>query len=88
MAEDNNRKVGNVTVKNREELEIDNIINISAFDENYLTLNSKLGRITVEGRDLRVEDLNHDTGKIKVRGTVNAIVFADDTKRTKRGIFS
>ena len=82
------KRMGNLYLRNREELDIDGVINISGFDEDYLVLNSKLGKITVEGVGLVVEDLNHDSGKIKVRGIINAVIFSADGKKNKRGVFS
>jgi len=88
MTEEVNKLLGNVTIKNRESLEIDNVENISSFDEEYLSLNSKLGKIIIEGHHLRVEDLNRETGKIRISGTVDAVVFSDERKRPRKGLFS
>lgn len=82
------KRIGNVYLKNREELDIDNVKNIATFDDDYLVLNSKLGKIIVEGSGLVIEDLSSESGKIKIRGTVNALIFSSEGKKNKRGVFS
>ena len=88
MSDEAVKKIGNLFLKNREELDIDGVCNIASFEEDYLVLNSKLGKITVEGAGLVIEDLSHESGKIKVRGVINAVIFSTDTKKNKRGVFS
>ena len=80
--------IGSIYLKNREELDIDNVKNIASFDDDYLVLNSKLGKIIVEGSGLVIEDLSSESGKIKIRGTVNALIFSSEGKKNKRGVFS
>ena len=88
MNDDNVKLLGNLFIRNREEMDIDNVENVASFDEDYLVLNSKLGRITVEGRGLVIEELNSDNGKIRIRGTIDLVQFSGGSKKGKRGLFA
>ena len=59
---------------------------IRAFDEGYISLDTSSGKITVEGKDLKIESLSKDDGHIYVRGEVSG-VFCDEETSEKRGIF-
>ena len=82
------KKVSNLILKNREDLEIDGIVNISSLDDDYVALNSEIGKILIDGEGITVEDLNKETGKVKIKGIINSIVFSKVDKKSKRGIFS
>ena len=60
---------------------------IRGFSDGYLTLDTKSGRISVEGTDLKIESLAKDSGTIFVSGEVNG-VFLSGSEEKKRGIFS
>ena len=70
-------------LEDRKNLVIDGIINVESFDNDFLELSSNLGRIEVEGQNLKIEELRQDTGKIHITGDVSG-VFYKETKSPKK----
>lgn len=62
------------------------VSDIRAFDEGYISLDTSSGRITVEGRELKIESLSKDDGHINVRGDVTG-VFCESVGNVKKGFF-
>ena len=71
-----------VVLENRKSLVIDGVKNIDSFSENYVELTSKLGGISIEGQDLKIEALNQETGKIYIVGEISGF-FYSNTKVAK-----
>ena len=71
-----------VILENRKTLVIDGINNIDSFNDNYVDLTSKLGHISVEGNNLKIEALDQKTGKIYIVGDISGL-FYSDVKGTK-----
>ena len=57
---------------------------IRGFDEGYVSLDTKSGRITVEGKDLKIESLSKEDGHIFVVGEISG-VFCDTQLEKGRG---
>ena len=54
---------------------------IRAFDEGYVSLDTRSGKISVEGRELKIESLSKDDGYIVVKGDVSGVYC--DTEKEK-----
>lgn len=67
----------------KKDLEIEGVESIVAFDEAYISIDTSLGRLSVEGRGLKVDDLSKQTGKIHIIGEIDSIFY---TEASKRGI--
>ena len=81
-----NGKKQMLTLEDRRRLIIDGIINVESFSEDYMELSSVLGRIEVEGKDLKIEELRQDGGKILIIGEIGGIFYRENKKA--KGIFS
>ena len=80
---------GNIQIKNRSRIELDAIICITAFDEGYVLLDTNNGNIGIEGENLKILDMNNESGKIIITGQINGVYFtAKKAKRGIKGIFS
>lgn len=78
----------NLSVKERNHLIINGVINIESFDESYITLEIGDGRISVEGVGLKIESLSKEDGEILVSGKINGVFYNEKRKVGKfRGIF-
>ena len=76
---------GTLTVKNRNLTEIDGIESVAAFDEGFVAINTSVGKITIEGDGMKIDDLSKEKGSIKIIGKINSISF--DNVAHKRGVF-
>lgn len=58
------------------------VSDIRGFDEGYVSLDTSSGKITVEGKDLKIESLTKDDGHIEISGNVSG-VFCDYDNESK-----
>ena len=79
-------KKQNVILENRQRLTIDSVINVKSFNDDYLIINTVLGEICVEGKELKIQELLQDTGKILVTGEISGIYYYEE--KSNKGIFS
>lgn len=74
-----------VIIENRKKLTIDNVINVDSFNDDYLELTSRAGVVGVEGRNLKIEELIHDTGKINITGEITGFFYKE--AKSLKGFF-
>lgn len=73
-----------VILENRARLIIDGVINVESFNDDYLEISTRLGEISVEGSNLKIEELRQDNGKINITGDISGIFYKGE--KTSRGI--
>ena len=73
-------------LKDRAVLELDGVVNVESFTEDALTLATRAGGVSVEGSNLKIEDLSKGDGKILVTGKIDGIFYLDSGEE-KRGFF-
>ncbi len=74
-----------LTLENRETLEMSGVKDVGAFNEEQITATTSLGDILIKGSALHVDELNLETGSLKVSGTIGAFVYND--KVNAKGFF-
>ncbi len=52
------------------------VSDIRGFDEGYVSLDTSSGKITVEGKELKIESLTKEDGHIFISGSISG-VFCD-----------
>lgn len=67
-------------LENRRRLIIDSVINIESFTDSFLELSTYLGGIEIEGRDLVIEELSQDNGKICIKGEICGFYYKESKK--------
>ena len=81
-----NIKNENVSVFNRERFNMCGVVNIEAFDEEYVLLAVDKGRVGIEGDGLKITSLTKEYGEITVIGNIKCIMFYSENEgRGKRG---
>ena len=76
-----------ISVTNLKTFTMSGVIDIAAFDGEYVLLNTSLGKISVEGQDLKIQSLIKESGEILVTGEITG-VFVTPVKEKKRLFFS
>jgi sporulation protein YabP len=77
-----------ITVSDRKSVEVDNISSVRAFDEDGVLLESPLGKISVEGRELKIENFEKATGRILISGSIIGVFYLEKADKKKgRGLF-
>ncbi len=74
-----------LTLENREVLELSGIKDVDAFNEDEIIAKSSMGDIIIKGSALHVDELNLETGRLKVSGKIGAFVYND--KPTAKGFW-
>ena len=72
-------------LKDRHSLSITGVTNILGFDPDCVILETSLGRLTVEGEELKIESLDKSTGEITVRGRISGLYYSEE--KPKKGVF-
>ena len=82
----NSNEKGVIVLKLGKSFSMDSVSNIRGFDSAYIVLETEFGKITVEGEDLKIEDLSKESGNILVSGNVSG-VFCSEGNENKKGFF-
>lgn len=59
------------------------VTDVLAFDENTVVLQTGQGMLTVKGKDLRIGRLELSQGEVKMRGSVDSIVYSGSNPARK-----
>lgn len=78
-----------VNISGRERITVSSVLNIEAFDGEYVLLSVNDGKIAVEGENLKVTSLSREGGEINIVGKVHGVAFFEKgiTRAKKRGLF-
>ncbi|MBQ8321275.1 MAG: YabP/YqfC family sporulation protein [Clostridia bacterium] len=69
-------KEGCVTLKDRRLLKISGVKGVLGFGEDFITLDTDLGRLCAEGRDMKILSLEKDAGEIVVTGEIDTLYYS------------
>lgn len=76
-----------ITVTDRKSVEIDGVSSVREFDENGVLLETPLGKISVEGRELKIENFEKATGTILITGSIIGVFYLEKSEKKKgRGL--
>lgn len=71
-----------IIITDKSSVEIDTVLSVRSFDETGVMIDSSKGLISVEGRDLRIENFEKSTSKILITGDISGVFYIE--KREKR----
>lgn len=83
-----NKQTHECLIKCRNHVDIIGVREVISFDEGAVILITDCGEMTLEGEGLRVGTLDTDRGIVSVDGTVNGVFYTENTKKTRRSLFS
>ena len=75
MAEE--RMPHDLQLKERNRLTMSGVSEVVSFDENTVVLQTSLGTLVVQGRELQLKTLSLDGGQVAVDGTVTSLVYEE-----------
>ena len=75
-----------LTLKNREKLALDGVLEVVSFDDGAVILKTALGRLTVEGEGLHVTKLLLDCGEVSIEGKIRGLYY-EETREGGRNSF-
>ena len=75
-----------LVIKDRKQLTLDGVINVLDFSPETMMLNTSNGTVVIEGKDMKIENLSKEEGRILVCGEIEGFFFKNLTEKT--GFFS
>lgn len=71
-----------VTLENRKTLNISGITDIDSFDEKEMILYTKMGELTVTGRELHINAISIEDGTLSIEGDIWSLQYGDKDKQS------
>ncbi len=78
----------NLILESRKKLSLTGVTDVDSFDEKSIILYTQLGELTIQGKDLRINSMNVETGDLSVEGDVWSLVYGDKDKNKSPTLFS
>lgn len=75
-----------LTLENRKLLSLSGVTDIESFDESQILLYTQLGELVIKGRDLHVNELSVDSGRLTVEGDIWSLSYGEKDRRGKTGL--
>lgn len=70
----------------RNQLVITGVTHVDNYDEVEIFLQTKLGALIVRGEGLSISELNLESGKIIVNGTINQLNYSESQSKKGKGL--
>lgn len=69
----------------RNRLVVTGVTHVDTYDDQEIFLQTQLGTLTIKGEGLNISELNLESGKLNVSGTINQLSYSDGQgKKGKR----
>lgn len=75
--------VQSIKLTNREQLELTGVVHVDSFDDDEVILETKMGALVIKGQNLNINELNLESGKVKIQGAVGSLQYFDESKNLK-----
>lgn len=69
------QKEQNITLQDRERLNITGVNNVDSYNDNTIVLSTVKGGLNIKGEGLNISKLNLDDGLLKISGTINSLTY-------------
>lgn len=76
----------NITIHDRATLLMTAVSEVLSFDADYITVMTALGKVEVEGRELKIVSMSSESGEMQVVGEIGGVYYAAKPS-AKKGIF-
>ena len=74
-------------IEDRERLELNDVVAILSFEEDYITLEVSAGNISISGTGLKIVDLSKETGHISITGKIGSVEYNETTRKRRNSLF-
>ena len=81
------QKKQTVVLTNRKQLSLDGVVDVKSFDDMLVCLETNLGILNIEGKQLKITKYIMQTGEIGIEGAIDAFVYMEP-QTTKKGFWS
>lgn len=81
------KKPHTLELKDRKNLLLSGVCDVESFDDELIILNTELGTLHIQGKNLHISKLNLTSGEVNVDGLIVALVYTGDSK-PKKGLMA
>lgn len=78
--EENFKLNSNIIIENRKKLTLSGVKDVVGFDEETIALETVLGKVTIKGNKLRIQNFNTENGDLTADGKISAVVYISEQK--------
>ena len=71
-----------VHLENRSRLAVTGVTDIDRFDEREVVLYTRMGELTVTGRELHIREISLESGTLTVEGDIWSLRYGDKDRQT------
>lgn len=75
----------NLQMENRKSLTMTGVISVEGFDEETILINLEGGGLVISGKNLHIEGLDLDEGRLTAEGEIEALTYAK--KKVRKPFF-
>lgn len=76
-----------IVCENRETARISGVSEVLSFDEHIVLCQTDLGALLIKGVNLKVNNLNADTGDLGVDGFIDSFAYENAGAKSKQSVF-
>ncbi len=69
-------------LENRKSLNLSGVTDVDSFDEREIVLYTRLGELTITGKDLHINAVSIETGNMSVEGDIWSLQYGDRDKQS------
>lgn len=73
---------GVLEILDRKAVRVSGVMSVLGFGEDYVALETSLGRLIIEGEGMRIENLSKEDGTVEITGKVNSVGYSEQKART------
>jgi sporulation protein YabP len=77
--------VHNIMMQDRERVALTGVLDVFAFDDENVDIETEMGMLTIKGIDLHINKLNLDKKELEVDGQIESLVYHDRDSFSKGG---
>lgn len=67
----------NLILENRAKLNISGVTHVGSFNEEYVSMKTELGELTIYGSELKINKLNVDNSEVAIEGNIQCLEYSD-----------
>ena len=75
----------NISIHDRNSLTMSDVSEVLSFDTDFITVTTSLGKVEIEGDELKILNMSSESGELLVSGRIDGVFYVD--KPSKKAIF-
>ena len=76
----------NIKIENRKSVTISGVNSVKSFDAEEFILDTKLGTLEIEGKDLVLGKMDLENGEVLIKGSIDKVEYSTKEKNKKESL--